>query len=90
MSGEPKQADWIKKFHGSSWKDHGLSIRHVYEHIERLGANKPYLLEEFHAFGHASSSAHGALSGTAFANTTHIGNMDKRHALDLDARGALG
>lgn len=90
MPGEPKQGDWIAKFHKSGWDAHGLSIRHVYEHIQQIGAKHPYSLQEFHSFGHASGGTYPVLNGTAFVNTTHVGTLtDSRHPLDLDARAGL-
>jgi hypothetical protein len=89
-SGDVKQAEWIAKFHQSDWNDHGLNIRHIYQHIVEIGQTTPYRLQEFHSFGHASSSTYGYLSGTAFVNTTHIGTeADERHPLDLDPRTGL-
>lgn len=96
ISGEPKQGDWIAKFNGSKWDDHGLSVRHIYEHIQKIGTDHPYTLKEFHSFGHASSGAYPVLNGTAFVNTTHIRGpktqsleLDDRHPLDLDPRAGL-
>lgn len=90
MPGEPKQGAWITKFHKSGWDAHGLSIRHVYEHIQQIGAKHPYSLQEFHSFGHASGGTYAVLNGPAFVNTTHVGTLaGPRHPLDLDARAGL-
>lgn len=90
MSGEPAEQDWVNEFHKSKWSDHGLSIRHVYEHIEKIGAKTPYTVQEFHSFGHASGGAYPVLNGPAFINTTHVGTLtDPRHPLDLDSRAGL-
>ncbi|HEU5323321.1 MAG TPA: hypothetical protein VFX28_21110 [Methylomirabilota bacterium] len=87
-AGDVAHDDWLKKFGTSNWQDHGMSIRDVYYHVEFIGQHKPYTLHELHLFGHASS-AHYPHSGTAFVNTDHFGGDDKRHPLDIDARGDL-
>lgn len=84
--GEVAQSAWLKKFEKSNWSDHGLSIRHIYEHIMFIGRHFPYTLNELHLFGHASS-AHRPGSGAAFINTDHVSkDKSKRDPLDLDAR----
>lgn len=87
-TGPVSHADWIAKFEKTPWSKVGLSIRHVYEHVEFIGKNHPYALHELHLFGHASSS-HRPRSGTALVNTNHYGSATKRHPLDLDARADL-
>jgi hypothetical protein len=88
-AGDVKLADWLAKFEKSKRADLGLSIRDVYDHIEKVGALSPYTLRELHLFGHASSSAHSLLSGTAFVNTNHWWAKAERHPLDMDARAGL-
>jgi hypothetical protein len=88
-TGPVSEADWHKKFDGAAWDKVGLSIRHVYRHIEAIGASHPGTLVEFHQLGHASSS-HYAHSGTALVNTNHPwGAPPVRHPLDLDPRGDM-
>lgn len=90
MPGEPTQADWLRKFGSSRWDAHGLSVRHIYEHIQAIGAKDPYTLKEFHSFGHASSGLYPVKNGTVFVNTTHFGaDTAPRHPLDLDPRAVI-
>lgn len=87
-SGPVRHSDWMAKFESTPWQKVGLSIRHVYEHVEFIGKNRPGALHELHLFGHASSS-HRQRSGTALVNTDHFGSATRRHPLDLDARADL-
>jgi hypothetical protein len=87
-TGPVLEADWHKKFGSAQWDKVGLSIRHVYSHIEAIGANNPGTLVEFHQLGHASSSEYPH-SGTALVNTNHLRGRTIRYPLDLDPRGDL-
>lgn len=87
-SGPVSHDDWIAKRGTTPWKKVGMSIRHIYKHVEWIGTNHPGTLVELHLFGHASSS-HRPRSGTALVNTNHYGSATKRHPLDLDARADL-
>ena len=87
--GDVAQSKWLKDSATSKWSSHGLSINHVYKHLEWIGKYEPYTLEELHLFGHAAS-AHRPRSGTAFVNTDHLSkDTTKRDPLDLDARADL-
>jgi hypothetical protein len=87
-SGTVSKQAWLDRFGSTQWDKVGVSIRHVYQHIEYLGAHHPYTLQQFHLFGHASSS-HSPRSGTALVNTDDWGRGAARHPLDLDPRADL-
>lgn len=87
--GDVKMTEWIKKNNSSSWRGHGLSVRFIYEQIEKIGQNSPYTLKELHFFGHASSGTYGDRSGPSLVNTSHFGDLSKRHPLDMDPRAGL-
>lgn len=83
---------WLDQYARRPHRSRLLSVIDVYRRIEEIGRNAPYTLAELQLWGHASSSAHGRDSGTAFANTDHVtisGRPDgRRHPLDLDARAS--
>lgn len=92
------EADYVKKLGASDWRDAGLSIRHVYEHLAGVGTgSSPYSVEEVHLFGHAPHAG-GWGHGPVFMNTDDLGlpgdtrryrmfDDARRHPLDVDARG---